>query len=137
MRTCVAHAMLIALSGMLLSCSRAESSRGATVQLPQGTAKAGRAVFEKARCFTCHEVADENFPHPVLDPPAPRMTATVAAQPPDEIADSIVAPSHKISGSYTGVAEGGELSKMGDMAGSLTVQDVADLVAYIRSIRGM
>jgi hypothetical protein len=35
------------------------------------------------------------------------------------------------------VAEGGELSRMGDFSQSLSVQDVADLVAFLKTIEGM
>jgi mono/diheme cytochrome c family protein len=121
---------------LLGGCSRKPVETEKGLLLPAGDPQAGRAVFEKARCYTCHEVSGQSFPAPSLDRPV-RLTQEQAGKPVGELAQSIVSPSHTISGFPSGVAEGGELSKMGDLNRVLTVQDVADLVAFIESIQGL
>jgi L-cysteine S-thiosulfotransferase len=121
---------------LLGGCSRKPVETEKGLRLPAGDPQAGRAVFEKTRCYTCHEISGQSFPAPSLDRPV-RFTQEQAKKPAEELAQSIVSPSHTISGFPSAVAEGGELSKMGDFNRVLTVQDVADLVAFIQSIQGL
>jgi mono/diheme cytochrome c family protein len=113
-----------------------EAARSGGFHFPEGDAARGRAVFERARCGTCHGVAGHAFPAPIANPEAIRFTQETAAKSADELAQSIVSPSHQISGGASGVAEGGELSRMGDFSESLSVRDVADLVAFLKTIEG-
>jgi mono/diheme cytochrome c family protein len=120
----------------LYGCSRKPADVPAGLSLPSGDAQAGRVVFEKTRCYSCHEVAGQSFPKPSLESSV-RLTQEHAAKPAEEIARSIIHPSHTISGFPSAVAEGGERSKMGDLNRVLSVQDVADLVAFVRTIQGL
>ncbi|HEY7369845.1 MAG TPA: cytochrome c [Thermoanaerobaculia bacterium] len=106
-------------------------------QFPAGDVMAGRETFQRVRCTTCHSVAGQGFPAPLAQAEAMRLTQETAKKTVDELAQSIVSPSHSISGDASGVAEGGELSRMGDFSQSLSVQDVADLVAFLKTIEGM
>jgi mono/diheme cytochrome c family protein len=131
------HRMFIGfVAGAVLigGCSRKPVETEKGLRLPAGDAVAGRAVFEKTRCYSCHEVSGQIFPAPSLERPV-RLTQEQASKPVEELAQSIVSPSHTISGFPSSVAEGGELSKMGDFNRVLTVQDVADLVAFIKTIQ--
>ncbi|HEY7863835.1 MAG TPA: hypothetical protein VIE39_09250, partial [Thermoanaerobaculia bacterium] len=65
-------------------------------------------------------MAGHAFPAPIADPEAIRFTQETAAKSTDELAQSIVNPSHHLSGGASGVAEGGELSRMGDFSESLS-----------------
>jgi cytochrome c551/c552 len=136
MRSHRALAGVIAGVVLLLGCSRKPVETGAGLRLPAGDAAAGKAVFEKTRCYTCHEVAGHAFPAPSLGPAAVRLTQEQAKKNAEELAQSIISPSHTVSGSAGSVAEGGELSKMGDLSQALTIRDVADLVAFLQSVEG-
>jgi mono/diheme cytochrome c family protein len=131
--------ILLAVGGALASaCGRPQTPTVPTgFQFPAGDPAAGRETFERARCTTCHGVAGHSFPAPVAQPEAIRFTKDTAAKSADELAQSIVNPSHAISGGASGVAEGGELSRMGDFSQSLSVRDVANLVAFLKTIEGL
>lgn len=121
---------------LLVACSRKPVETRAGLRLPAGDAAAGKAVFERTRCYTCHEVAGHAFPSPSLSPAAVRLTEEQARKNAEELAQAIISPSHTVSGTASGVAEGGELSKMGDLSQALTIRDVADLVAFLQSVEG-
>ena len=57
-----------------------------------------------------------------------------AAYAPGWIANSIVSPSHTIARNFEGEYEEGELSRMGDFSDVMTVRQMIDLVAYIKSL---
>lgn len=134
----LAFTLLIGGSVLLAACSRPPSaSPDAGFRFPEGDPVAGRAVFERARCATCHGVAGHTFPAPIAQPEAIRFTQETAAKSVDDLAQSIINPSHSISGGPTGVAEGGERSRMGDFSQSLSIKDVADLVAFLKTIEGL
>jgi len=102
--------------------------------LPQGDAVAGRAVLAMMSCYSCHEIVGTDFPAPVADPPVPvKIDSTVASQSPERIAESIIAPSHRFPHGVPGVDSEG-LSRMGDYTRAMTVRELIDLVAYIRSL---
>ena len=100
--------------------------------LAGGDAAAGRRAYLSLKCNTCHTVAGE----PVgAKPPrlaGPQLGKLQAMQSPEQLADSIAAPSHVISekpGPWTGPAG----STMGDYTHVMTVRQLMDLIAYIRS----
>ncbi|HEY7573911.1 MAG TPA: cytochrome c [Thermoanaerobaculia bacterium] len=132
--------LLVAVFGAAVACGRQPASSVPVpqgFQFPAGDAMAGRETFQRVRCTTCHSVAGQGFPAPLAQAEAMRLTQETAKKTVDELAQSIVSPSHSISGDASGVAEGGELSRMGDFSQSLSVQDVADLVAFLKTIEGM
>lgn len=101
--------------------------------LPKGDAAAGRKAFKDINCLTCHHVAgDPEFTAgsglgPVLGP----KQADYAA---GWIANSIVSPSHTIA--LEAEDKGDEVpSLMGDFTDKMTVKQMIDLVAYIKSLK--
>ncbi len=50
-----------------------------------------------------------------------------------ELAESIIAPSHRISAEVQ-LASEGNLSPMGDFTETMTVRQLIDLVAYLKSL---
>jgi len=107
----------------------------ATVNFPQGNAEAGRLVFRMYKCFACHEVAGPEGQGLKIrtSVSAPLLDSRLGKMEPGEVITSIVAPSHKVPESNT-KESGGKLSPMGDFTHALTVRQLVDLVAFLRSI---
>ncbi|MGH2650069.1 MAG: iron transporter [Actinomycetota bacterium] len=98
-----------------------------------GTPKTGRDVFVKLECFTCHEIKGERFSQ-VGKQPGPELSEMGSHHPAEYVAESILNPNAVI---VTGPGHAGAdgLSIMPDYRDSLTVAELADLVAYLRSLR--
>jgi len=95
---------------------------------------AGRHASQDLKCTTCHRVAgDDVGHHPTITGPA--LGSMQATQSADEIAGSIVDPSHVIS-AKDGDWRETTLSKMGDYRDVMTVQQLIDIVAYLKSPPG-
>ena len=138
---------IITIAGLLLLCGIASEAQVrhpydvvATVVLPKGEVEAGRQAFQDLKCHVCHRVAGERaFAAPVADLPGPPLTALLQLQETSEIAAAIIAPSHSLS-IRTSEALKAQLYKegaspMGDFSRAMTVRQLADLLAYLRSVR--
>ena len=110
-----------------------------TVTLPAGDARAGRQAFMDLKCTACHAVPSEpEFPRPVGVNPGPPIDARLASRDVSYLAASIMTPSHAFSVNTAADVRSsleGVLSPMGDFSRVMTVRQLADLHAYIRSIR--
>jgi hypothetical protein len=110
-----------------------------TVTLPAGDAKAGRQAFQDLRCTACHAVpSDAGMSAPVSGNPGPPIDARVARQELSYLLASIVTPSHAISLRISDQVREqlkGVLSPMGDFSRVMTVRQLVDIHAYIRSFR--
>lgn len=104
--------------------------------LPEGDAKAGKEAFERLRCNSCHWVRNRlDLSPPVADKPGPILTPKQADYSIGWLANSIISPSHTIALDSKGEAEGSELSRMGNFAETMTVREMIDIVAFIRSLK--
>jgi mono/diheme cytochrome c family protein len=111
-----------------------------TVVLPKGDVAAGRQAFLDLKCHTCHRVtAEPRLPPPVADARGPDLDATLQRQDASALAAAIIAPSHAFS-----VRTSAELrerlrreavSPMGDFSRVMTVRQLADVLAYLKSVR--
>lgn len=106
---------------------------------PAGNATAGREVFVKLECFSCHEVKGEQFPRPDagLDPGkvGPELSFMAPLHPAEYFAEAIVNPSAVIEEGKGYRAPDGK-SKMPSYNDLVTVQEVIDLVAYLKGLKG-
>jgi cytochrome c len=104
--------------------------------LPDGDAAKGQAVFVSLRCYSCHRVAGATVPLPVVEPalvvelggrvPVPRTDGELVA--------AVIDPSHRLAvGHDRATVANGRLSRMGDFSESMSVRDLADLVAFLQS----
>lgn len=100
--------------------------------LPRGNPDAGKKAFKDLQCMTCHNVAGAaEFSSgsglgPELGPKQADYTA-------GWIANSIVSPSHTIA--LEAEDKGDEApSLMGDFTEKMTVRQMIDLTAYIKSL---
>jgi hypothetical protein len=103
--------------------------------LPAGDVAAGKAAVQAMKCFVCHEIAGSDFPAPHAQPRVPvRLGGKQARQPRERLAESIIAPSHRVAGGLPGTTSGGT-SRMGDYSEVMTVRQLVDIVAYLQSLR--
>ncbi len=96
-----------------------------------GDATRGRQVFVRLECFACHTVQGEGFPAP--SHPGPDLTGMGSHHPTGYLAESIMNPNAVIvdGPGYTG-PDGKSI--MPDYGSSLTVGDLNDVVAYLKSL---
>jgi len=110
-----------------------------TVTLPPGDIQAGRQAFLDLRCAACHAVPSEpDFPAPVSANPGPPIDARLANRDVSYLMASIMTPSHAISTNISDEVRArleGVLSPMGDFSGAMTVRQLVDLHAYLRSVK--
>ena len=107
----------------------------ATVNFPQGNAEAGRLVFRMFKCFACHQIAGPEGQGIKIrtSVSAPLLDSRLGKKEPGELITSIIAPSHKVTDAIA-KESGGKLSPMGDFTHAMTVRQLVDLVAFLRSI---
>ncbi|MGH7355737.1 MAG: iron transporter [Candidatus Rokuibacteriota bacterium] len=111
--------------------------RGWKFALPQGDAARGREVFAQLECFKCHAVKGERFPASGGDATSvgPELTGMGGQHPAEYLAESILAPNAVIVAGpgFTG-ADGRSI--MPSYADALSVTQLVDLVAYVKSLTG-
>jgi mono/diheme cytochrome c family protein len=102
--------------------------------LPDGNAARGRAAFRSLHCASCHRVAaDLDLPKPVNETPAPALSFGSSTDN-AVIAQSILSPSHTIAYGYgQGDPEDPQISPMIDLTDEMTVRQMIDIVAYLKS----
>jgi mono/diheme cytochrome c family protein len=109
--------------------------RGWKFTLPVGDATRGRAIFGKLECNKCHEVKPD-FPRSGgASDVGPALTGMGSHHPAEYFAQSILDPNAVIVAGAGYVGRDGR-SIMPDYRDSLTVAELVDLVAYIRSLGG-
>ena len=108
----------------------AERSRPANVTVPSGDASRGRAVFVTLKCFTCHAVRDEH--HPPATRPGPDLS-TAGSHPAGYLLESIVNP-NALALDGPGYTDERGRSIMPEYRQNLTVGELIDLVAYLRTL---
>jgi cytochrome c1 len=92
-------------------------------------------VFAKLECYSCHEVKGENFPLPTdKSTVGPELSTMGPLHDEGYFAESIINPGAVIE-KGKGYAGPDGSSRMPSFNESLTVQDVTDLVAYLRQLR--
>jgi mono/diheme cytochrome c family protein len=133
-------ALILLVSGAAaLASACATSSSGASrseeFQLPEGDADAGKKVFVQSQCSFCHAVEGaDDLPEPVAQPPIPFTLGEEANRMTDgQLVRSIIDPSHFVSDAYPKAAtQVGSESRMPAYRNTLTVQQLIDLVAFLR-----
>lgn len=109
--------------------SSASVPRVGTVTVPPGQVSRGRAVFLKLRCFTCHAVRGEQVPSPSR--PGPDLTDAGRFHP-GYLMEAIINPNAMILDG-PGYTDDRGLSIMPDYRNKLTVSELIDLIAYLKS----
>lgn len=103
--------------------------------VPPGDAVQGRKVFVALECFARHGVHGEDFPRASKThaDSGPALTGMGSHHPAEYLAESVLNPNRVIvlGPGFTG-QDG--LSKMPDYSDSLTIEQLVDLVAYLKSL---
>ena len=110
--------------------STSSASGVGTVTPPPGDAARGRTVFVKLQCFTCHTVPGADVPAP--SQPGPDLTE-VGRRHPGYLVESILNPNAMIVDG-PGYTDARGLSIMPEYRNELTVGELIDLVAYLKSL---
>jgi mono/diheme cytochrome c family protein len=102
---------------------------------PAGDPGVGRRVFAKLECYTCHAVEGESFPGSPGQSAGrgPALTGMGGHHPAEYLAESILNPNAVI---VTGPGHTGSdgRSVMPDYHDTLSVGELVDLVAYVKSL---
>ena len=126
--------LTIIASITLISCNKgADSPRG--FSLPKGDAEAGKAVFVKYQCLSCHTVEGveqegirKHAEISVVLGGKTRQTVTYA-----ELVTSVINPSHKLASRYLVADVSTEgTSKMTVFNDVMTVTELVNLVAFLQ-----
>ncbi len=106
-----------------------------TLSWPRGDPSRGRAAFVRFECYSCHEVRGERLPTP-SEPGrlGPELSAMGPLHETEYFVEAIVNPNAVIDRGRGYEAADGS-SKMPSYNDSLTVQELIDLVAYLRALR--
>lgn len=128
--------LLILAPALTLFANRDENMEPAEgFFLQKGDVAAGEKAFADLKCTACHWVANNtDLKPPVAQKWGPMLGYKQAGYAEGWIANSIVSPSHTISRNFEGKYEDEELSRMGDFTEVMTVRQMIDLVAYIKSL---
>jgi putative copper export protein/mono/diheme cytochrome c family protein len=98
---------------------------------PPGDAARGRRVFVRLGCFACHQVSGEGFPP--SSGLGPDLTGMGDHHPAGYLLESVINPSAVIVEGRGHIGPDGR-SVMPSYADRLTVGELLDLVAYLRSL---
>jgi len=102
---------------------------------PIGDPVRGREVFAKLECYSCHEVKGEAFPAPSgPEKVGPELSQMGPLHDPEYFAEAIINPSATIEKGKGYEASDGS-SKMPSFNDSMSVQELIDLVAYLRGLK--
>jgi mono/diheme cytochrome c family protein len=102
--------------------------------LPQGDPAKGRAVFVKLQCYACHEVRGQTFPGAKAAASiGPELSEMAAHHEAEFFAEAIVNPNALIDEPQWRAPDG--TSRMPSFNDLLTVQELVDLVAFLKSLK--
>jgi mono/diheme cytochrome c family protein len=105
---------------------------------PAGDATAGKQVFERMQCYSCHTVRGQRFGDPAQRPGGigPDLTAAHGRLPAEYLAESIISSSRVLAhGQFQAAYRAADgRSRMGDYSEIMTVRELIDLVAFLRSL---
>ncbi|SRR5205809_2151320 len=108
---------------------------GWTFGLPKGDPAKGRRAFAKFECYKCHEVKGEKFPAATdKENVGPELSMMGPLHDAEYLAEALVNPGKEIEKGKGYAAKDGS-SKMPSFNDSLTVQELVDLVAYLKGLR--
>jgi hypothetical protein len=100
---------------------------------PQGDPVKGREVFVKLECYSCHEVKGEKFSAPRGEI-GPELSMMGPLHEGEYFAEAIINPNAVIQKGMGYEAADGS-SKMPSYNDLVTVREVIDLVAYLKSLK--
>jgi hypothetical protein len=126
--------LLIVFSVCACQSSSVERGSDGAYFLPTGSAEAGQRAFLDLKCSACHAVVGrDDLPAAKAADPGPALGSLQARQSRGDLATAIIAPSHSLA-LPGGIWADGELSRMGDYSEVMTIRQLIDLVAFLKSL---
>ncbi len=114
------------------ACSR--STPEAVRNLPAGDAERGKLAFITLQCTACHEVAGGGLPAASVVPAVGLGGRSLLPPSAERLAEDIVLPSSHFAAGYpTEQITEQDRSRMPDYSKALSKEQVADLVAFLKS----
>ena len=125
--------LLAAAPCLVAACSGRHSPSG--FRLPSGDVAAGQAAFVELQCNTCHTVKGATLPAPTAATTI-ALGGHVALAPTDGdlVSDIILPSSHFAEGYPAEQVQVGARSKMPDYSRRMSVRQLADLVAFLKTL---
>jgi mono/diheme cytochrome c family protein len=104
--------------------------------LPPGDPVAGKDLFVELECYKCHEIKGENFPIESDKGIGPELSQMAGMHPAEFFAESIVNPNAVLDAEdrEKGFLGADGKSRMPTYSEVLTVKQLADLAAYLKSL---
>ena len=110
------------------------------LQLPEGDLERGKKAYRDLWCHACHVAKgyEKEFPAPYADPKVPVVLGAESYRPTRiELVNSIIQPSHRLEPEYQReLISNGTFSRMGDYNEIMTIQQLSDLVVFLRTLHG-
>ncbi len=126
------HVAALLLVVSLAGCSGRHSPSG--FRLPPGDAAAGQAAFVDLKCTQCHSVQGVNLPAATAPTPVALGGRRMLPRTDGDLTTDIILPSsHFASGYPADAVQQGAASKMPDYTRTMTVKQLADLVAFLQA----
>ncbi len=122
---------------------RPGTPKGWRFTIPPGDPQAGRQAFVDFECFKCHEVLGEDFPAPKAEQGdvGSALSAMGAMHPAEYFAELMIDPNASAAWRVThhkaekkGYLGPDGKSKMPSYNDSMTIQQLIDIVAYMKSL---
>lgn len=117
--------------------------KGWQFALPSGDPQAGRQVFTDLECFKCHEVVGENFPAPKAEQGdvGSMLSGMGGMHPAEYFAEIMIDPNASVAwrikhhkSEKKGYLGPDGKSKMPSYNDTMTIQQLIDIVAYMKSL---
>jgi len=146
--------LAVLMTALFISCSKERKAKEIShqnmdvhgmpsdwkVTVSQGSPTEERKLFVEMECYKCHEIKGEKFPGVAEGEKGvgPELSQMAGMHPPEFFAESIINPNAVIDPDAKKLGYVGEdgKSKMPDYNSVLTIKQVADLAAYIASLKG-
>lgn len=117
-------------------CQSSSIERGGDSEyfFPSGSVEAGQRAFSDLKFSPCHAVVGrDDLPVPTAVDSGPALVSIQARKSRGDLATAIIAPSHSLALPGEIWADG-RLSRMGDYSEVMTIRQLIDLVAFLKSL---
>jgi mono/diheme cytochrome c family protein len=124
--------LLLSMVLLLLALGCAERSPSEGFRLPPGDPHQGRMTFASMGCASCHRVPDADLPAPNIVPAVALGGVVPVVPTAGELTTEIINPSARVIHAYSTHETAWPQEPMPEYAHRLTVQQVADVVAFLQ-----
>jgi mono/diheme cytochrome c family protein len=124
--------LLVVLALTVAGCTGRRSP--SQFSLPPGDPAAGKAAFVELKCSGCHTVEGVDLPAPTAAVPVKLGGGTPLPPTTGDLTTDIIMPSSHFARGYpASQVQEGAASKMPDYTRTMTIGQLADVVAFLKS----